>query len=300
MTYRERDNGMGPYEDEYRGFDIRDDETSRGPLILTLAIGVLIVFAAVVWNTYRQGVRPQDGALPMVVAESQPYKRVPDDRGGVEIEDLDRRLYDVIDGSERQPEPTPAAGSAQDNLTGAPPMDLRPSSESGSVDQTAGSEATGEAESGSAEKPSGMQISVDAGPQETADQPSPAVETQQSGADPQTAETRSEPATEQAATPEKLSGQPRGFDYASGGEFFVQISALRSEAAATQAWQKVTAANPELFASASMSVERADLGAKGVFYRLRAGTFGSRASASEFCDAYKAQGGDCIVVRETA
>ena len=62
MTYRNHDADFGPYEEEYRGFEIRDDETARGPLILTLAIGVLIVFAAVVWNTYRQGVRPQDGA----------------------------------------------------------------------------------------------------------------------------------------------------------------------------------------------------------------------------------------------
>ena len=49
-----------------------------------------------------------------------------------------------------------------------------------------------------------------------------------------------------------------------------------------------------------MSIERADLGARGVFYRLRAGAFGSREGASDFCDAYKSTGGDCIVVRETA
>jgi hypothetical protein len=53
-----QDYDFGPYEDEYRGFDIRDDDSGRGPLILVLALGVLLIFAGVVWNTYRQGVRP--------------------------------------------------------------------------------------------------------------------------------------------------------------------------------------------------------------------------------------------------
>ena len=51
----EPDYDFGPYEDEYRGFEIRDDETGRGPLTLVLALGVLLIFAGVVWNTYRQG-----------------------------------------------------------------------------------------------------------------------------------------------------------------------------------------------------------------------------------------------------
>ena len=71
---QDRRYDFASYEDEYRGADIRDDDSGRGPLILALAIGVLIVFAAVVWNTYRQGVREEDGELPMVMADTEPYK----------------------------------------------------------------------------------------------------------------------------------------------------------------------------------------------------------------------------------
>ena len=39
--YRYGADEASPFEDDYRGFDIRDDETARGPLILALAIGVL-------------------------------------------------------------------------------------------------------------------------------------------------------------------------------------------------------------------------------------------------------------------
>ncbi|MEQ8559394.1 MAG: SPOR domain-containing protein [Henriciella sp.] len=281
MTYRNRETDLGPYEEEYRGFEIRDDETARGPLILTLAIGVLIVFAAVVWNTYRQGVRPQDGALPMVVAEAQPYKRVPDDRGGVEIDDLDRMLYDVIDGSERAPKTAPQQVSSRNDgyLRGGPPQDLRPSSPQG--------EASTQAAPAEDELASGQRI-VSETPA-SSPEALPPVESQ--------------PEQRPVAQPEPVSPAPQPasrFAFAPGGDYLVQISALRSEEAATAAWQKARRSNPTIFEGASMSIERADLGAKGVYFRLRAGAFGTRESASDFCDAYKAEGGDCIVVRGTA
>ena len=78
----------------------------------------------------------------------------------------------------------------------------------------------------------------------------------------------------------------------------LQISAVRSEDAANEAWSRLAQRHPEIFAGARKSVERADLGARGVFYRLRAGSFETREAASRFCDAYKQAGGDCIIVRE--
>lgn len=276
MSNRNRNHDLGPYEEEYRGFDIRDDDSARGPLILSLAIGVLIVFAAVVWNTYRQGVRPTDGALPMVVAEAQPYKRVPDDRGGIQIDDLDRRLYDAMDGTTRRPEPTQVASRSDGYLRGGPPMDLRPT---GQVEEgvTAPLETTPDAEI--------------AEPAPEGNETAPAIEEASTP----------EAAAPMSSTPEVAAPQPTyRFAYARGGEYLVQISALRTEQAATEAWAKARRSNPDIFEGASMSIEKADLGAKGIFYRLRAGAFGSRDSAAEFCAALKAEGGDCIVVRETA
>ena len=81
---REPEYDFGPYEDEYRGFEIRDDETGRGPLILVLALGVLLIFAGVVWNTYRQGVRSTEGGLTVITSDTAPYKRAQDERGGLE------------------------------------------------------------------------------------------------------------------------------------------------------------------------------------------------------------------------
>lgn len=288
MTYRQNDSDLGPYEEEYRGFEIRDDETARGPLILTLAIGVLIVFAAVVWNTYRQGVRPQDGALPMVVAEAQPYKRVPDDRGGVQIDDLDRRLYNVIDGSDGEPQQAARHVSSRSDgqLRGGPPTDLRPQSS----DDAAAPDTPPDLPEPDTSRETAAQGQVTA-------ESLPVLPEQQETQARETPEV-AEPVQMAAVEPEPAPASR--FAFQTGGSYVVQISALRSESAATDAWKRARRSYPEIFDGASMSIERADLGARGVFYRLRAGAFGSREGASDFCSAYKAEGGDCIVVRNTA
>ena len=63
------------------------------------------------------------------------------------------------------------------------------------------------------------------------------------------------------------------------GPFMAQIAALRSEDAANAEWTKVSRLAPDLFANAQKDIQKADLGAKGVFYRLRAGSFASRDAA---------------------
>jgi len=80
------------------------------------------------------------------------------------------------------------------------------------------------------------------------------------------------------------------------GGFLVQIAALRSEGAADTAWDRLARRDPALFAIARKDVQRADLGGKGVYYRVRAGYFAERAEAARFCDRVKTLGQECIVV----
>jgi cell division septation protein DedD len=82
---------------------------------------------------------------------------------------------------------------------------------------------------------------------------------------------------------------------APGGAYVVQLAALQSEAAIEPAWRRLASRAPDLFASAQMDVERADLGPRGVYYRVRAGYFSDRDSASQFCDRIRQMGQDCII-----
>ena len=83
---------------------------------------------------------------------------------------------------------------------------------------------------------------------------------------------------------------------AANGGFVAQIAALRSDAAAGAAWDRLAHRDPALFANASKDVQRADLGPKGVYYRVRAGYFAQHDEASRFCDRVKTLGQECIVV----
>jgi hypothetical protein len=83
--------------------------------------------------------------------------------------------------------------------------------------------------------------------------------------------------------------------FVSNGPYVAQLAALQSEAAVDQAWQRLSSRAPQLFAPARLDVERADLGARGVYYRVRAGYFADRANASRFCERIRQMGQDCIV-----
>jgi len=83
--------------------------------------------------------------------------------------------------------------------------------------------------------------------------------------------------------------------FAANGPFVAQLAALQSEAAVDPAWRRLSSRAPQLFAVAQLDVERADLGQRGIYYRVRAGYFADRANAARFCDRIRQMGQDCIV-----
>ena len=259
-TYDRHPYDAGAFEDDYRGFDLRDDEGGRGPLILALAIGVFLIFGAVIWNTYKQGIKPNAAALPVVFADAEPYKRAPDNPGGAAADDLEHRIYDQMDGSARAP-----AGT----LIGGPPVELRPGRTGAPVDRR------------------------------------PAVTTQALPGLTVTAEPLAEPAPapDSVAVPPAVVAEPvravaaaPASAFTTDGAFLAQVSALRTQATADAAWEQLVATEGALLAGAKKEIQRADLGAKGVWFRVRVGAFGERAEASEFCDQLKARDRACIVV----
>ena len=276
-------DNYAPFDDDYRGFEIRDDETARGPLILALAIGVLLVFGAVVWNTYRQGVRSSGAGIPSVIADTQPYKRTPEDRGGIAVPDTDKRFYDQMDASDRTDSNDTRIADFEDTsstelLQGGPPIELRPGIESGGANET--------------DPENGM-------PNIVADQVRALANLDErpaeSDEDVEIASLNRAPMP-MAAGPMVNAQAASEFDFSANGAYLVQIAAFRSEEAAEAAWRKASGSRPDMYRGAAKHIQRADLGAKGVFYRLRVGAFAERSDATAFCTALKAAGENCIVV----
>lgn len=270
----EPDYDFGPYEDEYRGFEIRDDETGRGPLILVLALGVLLIFTGVVWNTYRQGVRSSEGGLPIITADDAPYKRSPDERGGVEVAGQDKAYYDSMDG---------LGDPAMQKTAARNPIDIR------RRDQVL---AGGPSQ---ADEP---ETAADLPPITFAEDGDPAPLPQSDSIQIASVQPVPERVTPQIVdvAEESMPTLPLTSRFSQTGAYQVQLSALRSRDAAQSAWNGFQRTAPDLFMGANLDIQRADLGAKGVFFRLRVGSFPDRDAAKGFCADVKATGKDCMVV----
>ena len=274
MSRRDMADQEHPFEDDYRGFDVREDETARGPLILAIAAGVLLIFVGVIWNTYRQGVRPPAEALPSVLADATPFKQQPEDRGGQLIPHREIQFYDAMDSTSREPGDGALAGNGSlaggdaELIDAGSPRDLRPAP----LESPAGAETVAE--------PPPVQLVQDAPPAPVPVQDAPMLGV----------------TTLRAPEPAGPLGSQARFRFTESGPYLVQLAALRTEEAAETAWRRVTSAAPELYHGASKRIQRADLGSEGVFYRLRVGAFADRAEAAAFCEAVKEAGAACIVV----
>ncbi len=80
----------------------------------------------------------------------------------------------------------------------------------------------------------------------------------------------------------------------------VQLAAMSSKKAANESWDKSSKLYPKLFSGLKPFIEEANLGKRGMFYRLQIGNFFNQIEAEEFCNKYvtqvKKSRGDCIIV----
>lgn len=256
----ERDRGVysPPPDDDY---DARDSGR-RGMILLAVSVVILLAAGAMAWSTYNLGLREggREGA-PRIVADSSPFRSEPADPGGFQAPDQDIEVYDTLTGERRDTVETLAP----------PPEQPMP-------------EAL-EAEPDTPEEPAsqGVQIvEIDPDELDTAIDERPA--------EPEPAPIQPEPEPEPAPPPAPAA------QVTTGGAWLVQIAALRSEDEANATWRRVSGAHSGLMSQVSLDLQRADLGDRGIYYRVRASSFATKAAAEDFCGALKQEGQDCIVV----
>ncbi len=80
-----------------------------------------------------------------------------------------------------------------------------------------------------------------------------------------------------------------------GGKWQIQLIASKNKESVEQTWKNLSAKYTDL-QKFTHEVQSTDLGAQGIFYRLRAGAFATRDDAAKVCASLKAKGlNDCIV-----
>ena len=270
--------------------------------VLIVALVVIAGGAWGIWGELLTG--GATNSIPIVRAPSGPIKVRPDSPGGINIPNRDKLVYDRLEKKppERQAEtllpqpekPLPAPGAeslvSAPGATSAPAVGLEdilqptpPARPSKSVEQVVlpAPGKTVPAPSASTEPPTVAEVQAARPPKPSL--PSPASGT--SAASP-------EPGRPSATTPAK-SGDTAAF----AQNFQVQLAAVRDEQAAAREWKRLQSRNAGLLSGLKLNVVRADLGDRGVYYRLRAGPISERAAAVTLCQSLAKAKVGCLVVR---
>jgi cell division septation protein DedD len=92
-------------------------------------------------------------------------------------------------------------------------------------------------------------------------------------------------------------GQGTSDQAAAASGYLVQLASMGSPETAQQHWELLRARNAELLGDMTLTVEEANLGTRGTYYRIQIGPFPNEATAEDMCWQLKAQKLDCLVVR---
>lgn len=100
-----------------------------------------------------------------------------------------------------------------------------------------------------------------------------------------------------AAVAPPVQPAPAASSGTAGPGSYVQVSSQRSEAEAQSAFRSLQAKYPTQLGGRQVQILKADLGAKGTYYRAAVGPFGNANEAAELCSSLKSAGGQCLIQR---
>lgn len=229
--------------------------------------------------------------VPLVKADERSYKSKPSSPGGMDVPDQDKMVYNRLGGSdeaakppvERLLPPPEAPQVPPPPAVSAPVAPVAPVAPPGLPDMP---------KAPVAETPKATPPSI----RDTAPPEPPPVEPPPMAED-KLAKTAAKP-PKISAEPKKPAGETVKLSSSAGGAWLVQLGAIKEESAAPKQWSQIQKANSDLLGGLSLDVQRADLGAKGIFYRLRAGSLDSKESAKALCQQLEARKQGCIVVHK--
>lgn len=105
-----------------------------------------------------------------------------------------------------------------------------------------------------------------------------------------------QPAAQQATAPAPAAAQPAATAFPPGS-FVVQVAATRSEQDARGTASSINQRYASSLSGYTPQVERADLGDRGIYYRVGVGPIRSQGDANSLCSKLKSAGLDCFVRR---
>ena len=237
----------------------------RALLVTGAVLLVMGLFAGGLWFAYMQGLRHASvgvADVPLIRADERPTKVKPEKPGGMEIPDRDKMIY-----TQKR--------AAVEHLLPAPEKPMpRPIASPTPAAQP--------------EPPQPASAGAPAAPGAAAVTPGPVLpaQPQQSGAKP-SGKTASAPVAPAKSTTAQMPP-------AKTGGTRIQLGSVRSEDVARQEWDRIKRTNADLLGGLSAIPIRADLGDKGVFYRIQTAPI---ADADRICGELKRRNIGCIIAQ---
>jgi len=243
--------------------DDEDQDGSRLPLLIVIALVVLASFAGVVWLAYEKGVASGRNELRIAAGDADAPPVTPDS-APPPSQYKALKIYE-------QPAP--------DNADAGPPAVSAPKAESSAPDIVLRPPVS---DSGTNALPHPKPNA----PQKTATASPPHEQFVVASAPPASS---APPAPLQAAAPAAAESVTTGY--------VLQIGSYKSQAEADQAWAAAQKRYAGMLTGTSPDVKKVTLGSKGTWYRLRVASFQTKDEAGALCQKLKAAGGNCLIAR---
>jgi hypothetical protein len=288
---------------------------------LASVFAAVLIFSGIVSYAYKQGSQTGVNATtPVVMADSKDYKEKPANPGGMDVPFQDAVVFDQLqnkgqtptDGKTESllppPEQPVANGAAAPATTPAATETTTAAATATPVVPATTPAASAPAGSTTATPTPATNATTPAAPSTTAttaaapapSMPVPATAPVAAATAPAEEEEEAPaPAPVKKAAPAKKAVVAKATPAAAApkaeaGTYRIQLGAFRDESAARSAWSKVAKQYSSL-SGVTSAFPRADLGAKGVFYRAQ-GINLSKSSADSLCHTINAnKAGSCIV-----
>ena len=255
--------------------------------LITLAVVVGLAAGGMYWVWHHASSGPAE--IPTIKADGT-YKQRPDQPGGIDIPHQDVQVYHEIDGSAEAKTTVPPVEHMlpppeEPNLsslptTGSSSIDSVPSPHIETLTPTTVSEAPS-----SSAVPPPVETPVVSTPV-----PPPAMTTV-------TPSVANAPVQTPAPLPIPTMKTEEVAPVAKKGSVVVQLAALPDESAAQATMQKLQSKYSSILGTARLHSVRADLGGKGIFYRIQSQPLPQQ-QAQAICVAVKNRNAGCLLVRQ--
>ena len=232
----------------------------------------------------------EDAEIPVVRRPQAAIKVQPADPGGMEILNQDKTVYDIVEKKQAQ-------DNKVENLLPPPEEPKLILAEEKIPDDILKADADSKVMAQSEQK---IDSSYVAKTQTAEEQISKQPEVKQEvkieiKAPAKTAEAKPKPAVK--AKVESAPTAKAQANIAPSGSWQIQLISSPNKSAMDKAWADLSKKYSAL-KGLPHEVEAADLGAKGTFYRLKAGAFKERTDADKICNSIKSAGGSCLVKKK--